>query len=390
MKARVLVSLVVVLVLLIIVLVFVPWWSVLRCILDRHQYGSPSVAAIARHEARSFRAVHAFDAHLRRLEAYRHLTWPRLDNFVSEWRRVGDNTFDRIASHRATPHAVVYVHGGGLVAGSPFKRNSFNWITHVTHFAPVHRLVLVSYRLAPEHRAPAALQDVLDAVSRQSRTHTVSLIGFSAGCMLVVQACVALWRWSYEPTSTVFGLPGRSDASRVYAALRDAFLVSGVYRTGSLYLNDTDDISHLITDYFRLVSPDPHRDDPLLHLVHVTRDHPLPPSRVNFHLYDVTRNSLANHSVQLAYALRRGGQSVHLTLYTPREFDLRDFAFTAVARRDAKYLSRDRSRVRSIHYHFFPYIVATEAGAACARSIVANLAAADPNRASLALAANVS
>lgn len=85
--------------------------------------------------------------------------------------------------------AVLYLHGGGYVLGSP-----------ATHFGMAGRLALASgcevfvidYRLAPEHPAPAALEDALSAWSALCRTHAaVALAGDSAGGGLSLALAVA-------------------------------------------------------------------------------------------------------------------------------------------------------------------------------------------------------
>jgi acetyl esterase len=62
-------------------------------------------------------------------------------------------------SEGASP-AVVYIHGGGWVTGSVATHDGF--CRRIAHGARV-RVVSVEYRLAPEHRFPAALDDSLAA-----------------------------------------------------------------------------------------------------------------------------------------------------------------------------------------------------------------------------------
>lgn len=85
--------------------------------------------------------------------------------------------------------AVLYLHGGGYVLGSP-----------ATHFGIAGRLALaagcevfvIDYRLAPEHPAPAALDDALSAWTALGRTHAnLALAGDSAGGGLSVALAVA-------------------------------------------------------------------------------------------------------------------------------------------------------------------------------------------------------
>jgi acetyl esterase/lipase len=65
-----------------------------------------------------------------------------------EWTR-------RVHSRHGDP-VILYLHGGGYVAGSPATHRRFisrlTWVTRSTTFAP-------HYRLAPQHRFPAAVDD---------------------------------------------------------------------------------------------------------------------------------------------------------------------------------------------------------------------------------------
>ncbi|MDE1008604.1 MAG: alpha/beta hydrolase [Paraburkholderia fungorum] len=86
--------------------------------------------------------------------------------------------------------AVMYLHGGGYVLGSPG-----------THASLVSRLAqsagceffAVDYRLAPEHPAPAALDDAVEAWAALTRSHpAVALAGDSAGGGLALATAVAV------------------------------------------------------------------------------------------------------------------------------------------------------------------------------------------------------
>ena len=59
------------------------------------------------------------------------------------------------------PGTVVYYHGGGWVLGSV---NDWDAVTRALAVASGCRLVSVDYRLAPEHRFPAAADDAFDAL----------------------------------------------------------------------------------------------------------------------------------------------------------------------------------------------------------------------------------
>lgn len=86
-----------------------------------------------------------------------------------------------------SPLIVLFVHGGGFIAGSP--RTHWHMAAHLAHGLRCEA-VLPDYRLAPEHRFPAALDDVeaaYEALVRSGRgPETVALVGDSAGGCLVM------------------------------------------------------------------------------------------------------------------------------------------------------------------------------------------------------------
>ncbi len=93
---------------------------------------------------------------------------------------------------RAT-YALLYFHGGGFCIGSPLMHRSI-----AAHLA-CHTAMSVfvpSYRLAPEHPYPAALQDALRAyrglLAGGYTPHRIALVGDSAGGGLALALLVAL------------------------------------------------------------------------------------------------------------------------------------------------------------------------------------------------------
>jgi acetyl esterase/lipase len=89
---------------------------------------------------------------------------------------------------------VVYFHGGGYVSGSPPDR--YLPLAGAVALAAHARVHAVDYRLAPEHRFPAAFDDCL-AAYRSTVQHggavpqTVAVLGDSAGGNLAVAVTVA-------------------------------------------------------------------------------------------------------------------------------------------------------------------------------------------------------
>lgn len=86
--------------------------------------------------------------------------------------------------------AIVFLHGGGYIAGSPQTHRSFAaWLAEESG-VPVFSL---AYRRAPEHPFPAALDDALRAVrSLAAQGKRVLLAGDSAGGGLAVATALRL------------------------------------------------------------------------------------------------------------------------------------------------------------------------------------------------------
>ena len=85
---------------------------------------------------------------------------------------------------------VVHLHGGAFVLGSPTASAALAvGVTQRTGL-PV---VSVDYRLAPEHRCPAGLEDIVDVCRELSSSGSlVAVFGESAGANLSLAAAVAL------------------------------------------------------------------------------------------------------------------------------------------------------------------------------------------------------
>ncbi|RQS81017.1 alpha/beta hydrolase [Burkholderia seminalis] len=116
------------------------------------------------------------------------------------WRAADGRTIAlrRYTSARgASRGTVLFFHGGGFVVGS---LDSHALITAQLAADTGLDVIAVDYRLAPEHRAPAALEDCLD-VTRAARdarwpfgacAYPLTLAGDSAGGMLAAAVATAL------------------------------------------------------------------------------------------------------------------------------------------------------------------------------------------------------
>lgn len=88
---------------------------------------------------------------------------------------------------------ILYLHGGGFRVGSIVSHRDL--IARIGHACGC-RLLAINYRLAPEHRFPAALDDALSAyrylLDQGLRPADIALAGDSAGGNLVLGAMLAL------------------------------------------------------------------------------------------------------------------------------------------------------------------------------------------------------
>jgi acetyl esterase/lipase len=89
--------------------------------------------------------------------------------------------------------AVLYLHGGGYTMGSRRTHRALGARIAIASQAPV---LIIDYRLAPEHPFPAALEDVLKAyrwlIDPGRSTRPIALAGDSAGGGLAIAAAIAL------------------------------------------------------------------------------------------------------------------------------------------------------------------------------------------------------
>ena len=114
------------------------------------------------------------------------LQWVRTRGVTIEPVR-GDVRGEWVTAARADQGVILYMHGGGYVAGSPATHRP---ITAALARLTGRRVFSVDYRLAPEHRFPAALDDALAAyrwlLGQGIPPSTLVLAGDSAGGGLVL------------------------------------------------------------------------------------------------------------------------------------------------------------------------------------------------------------
>lgn len=150
--------------------------------------------------------------------------------------------------------ALLFIHGGGFIAGSPRTHRSFTaWLAHEARVS----VFSLDYRLAPKHPYPAALDDcVAAAQALHGRSLRVAIGGDSAGGQLAIATALRLRNMGAEmpaglllvcpvtdftdaseslrtnaESEPLLGLRHRTHALRLYsgtASLRDS-LLSPVY-----------------------------------------------------------------------------------------------------------------------------------------------------------------
>jgi epsilon-lactone hydrolase len=79
---------------------------------------------------------------------------------VEEMSLGGVATERLAAAGASSAHAILYIHGGGWVTGSPASHRPLTWRLAEQTGVPVYA---IDYRLAPEHPFPAGLEDCLAA-----------------------------------------------------------------------------------------------------------------------------------------------------------------------------------------------------------------------------------
>jgi acetyl esterase len=112
--------------------------------------------------------------------------------------------FYRPAAAAGSTAAILYLHGGGLVAGS---LDTHDVLARSLALASGAVLVAVDYRLAPEHRFPAALEDArhaaywlaANAADFHIDAERIAIVGDSAGGTLAAALCQELAGGAVRP-----------------------------------------------------------------------------------------------------------------------------------------------------------------------------------------------
>lgn len=126
---------------------------------------------------------------------------------------LGGHHAERLAPQGcAARDALLYVHGGGFVAGAAANYRSLTWRLADLLDAPVYA---VDYRLAPEHAPPASLDDVTQAYEALlARAERVALMGDSSGGNLVLALAVHAREKGLRPPACIVSLSPPTDLAR--------------------------------------------------------------------------------------------------------------------------------------------------------------------------------
>jgi cation diffusion facilitator CzcD-associated flavoprotein CzcO/acetyl esterase/lipase len=239
---------------------------------------------------------------------------------------LGGRPSDRIRVEGAdTARAILYLHGGAYVLGSPRTHRGLAAQIAVAGGAPVH---LLDYRLGPEDKHPAALDDALAAyrelVVSGLAPSSIVVVGDSAGAGLAV-AMAARLRDAADPLPAGLALlngwfdltcsgPSMTFNRRRDAGLRRDWTIEG----GELYRGDADPL------------------DPELSVLRADL-RGLPPTYLQVGTHDL----LMSDSEQMAERFREAGVDVG---YTRFEGMWHDFQVGAGLLREADEAMADLTR----------------------------------------------
>ncbi len=206
------------------------------------------------------------------------------------------STKDRDASS-----AILYLHGGGMVAGSPATHRALTWRLADGAGVPLYA---VDYRLAPEHPFPAALDDVT-ASYRALAARGISRVvvaGDSAGGNLTFALALEIARLGLPKPAALVALSAATDFYAPFESLRTNARSDAVF--------DPRTFATLVTHYCPRGDPDDPRISPFRGVVLG-----LPPTLIQCGEDEMLRDS----SVKMAEKLKAAGVDVTLQVW-PKVF----------------------------------------------------------------------
>jgi epsilon-lactone hydrolase len=168
-----------------------------------------------------------------------------------------------VEAHRiSTPasrhdHHVLYLHGGGYVAGSATLYRHFTWRIAASTRST---LLAIDYRLAPEHPFPAALMDAVAAyqwlLAQATNPKSIVIIGDSAGGGLALATLMKLRDLGLPLPAAAIALSPWTDLALTGASLRlnakaDSMLNSeDMQPYADMYLAGTDPKNHYVSPLY--------------------------------------------------------------------------------------------------------------------------------------------
>ena len=199
---------------------------------------------------------------------------------------------------RADRH-VLYLHGGGYVAGSPELYRNLLW-----RFADAAgaQVAALDYRLAPEHPFPAALDDAVAAwhglLAEGADPRLAAVIGDSAGGGLALALALKLRDCGAKLPAAIVGISPWTDLALTGASLRNNARADPML--------NADDVPHLAERYLAGADPrDPYASplygDPA----------GLPPTLIQVGSDEILRDD----AVRMAQRMRDAGCDVSLEIW---------------------------------------------------------------------------
>ena len=237
----------------------------------------------------------------------------------------------RVTPEAASRASVLYLHGGGHVAGSAFGYRHLAGAIATAARAPV---LVIDYRLAPEHPYPASVQDAVNAYlwlrDTGSDAGKIVVAGDSSAGGLVMSLLLALRERGLPlPAGAVLMCPWLDLTGRTQRPPQDSPLVF------------SPDMAHRLAQAYLAGQP---ADDPLLDPLHTLLDG-LPPLLI----HAASGDAVLQEAQLLAQHATRCGVEARITVYPVPTHDFHIFwSFLPEARNAIEEIGRFTGAVTGI------------------------------------------
>ncbi|MBA7622647.1 Monoterpene epsilon-lactone hydrolase [subsurface metagenome] len=162
------------------------------------------------------------------------------------------------APEAANDHVILYLHGGGYILGSIITHREF--MARISR-ASKARVLIIDYRLAPEHSFPAAVEDAYTAYQwliedQKIVPNNLIIAGDSAGGGLTMATLINLRDKGIAlPAAAVCLSPWTdlgltSESYKIKARIDPMVTVEGLMFDAKLYLGDTDYTNPLASPFY--------------------------------------------------------------------------------------------------------------------------------------------